>query len=934
MTANRQQAAGTTPRVRIPSLFEIFYGKLANWIRRIAQWRKQGLLKRAQQERRRRAMRIETLEPRLLLSADVTYGYTGGVAELAKFNDVDLANNNYILDFVDGAGNDEFRLRAENGDVLASGELDDDGVNTITITGSEELGDRLSVDLSAITGQDAANYDIEIIFNGGGYLLGALGQQDKVTVIGDGGYDMGAFSLTANGPGSALLDLDLVIAESDAVIEVAGSIVAESVNLSAVNTINLEAGDFLGLGSLKVAAMEVFTETRVSVLGTGDIQGGAGGVTLSATANITTVAEALSDAGGDGSVDAAIADTTIISDVIVDVRGAGNVASSGAAALNATNTVNATTTADGSAGAASKGASLGVGVVVGTTEASIEGSSTVSGSSITLAATTTNTVVTDVKAADGGAEDDDNAGTQSETQQRLGNPDDDGGTDDAASTGEGDLGLAGALAVNDITSATRAFISSTGSISTAGALNVTATSTNTGTAKADGSTVGGGSSGVGVAVAINVADIDSEAYIIESANIVADAVSVKSLAPSTSTFKAEAISGAGNTDEVGVAGSLAINVVFVDSTATLRDNGGGSIAVGGADVTLEAHADTDSTAKATSAQDGGDEATGIGASVALNITENDTRAAVENGVLLTGAHDLSMVADGKHEATTEAKGGTSGGTAITPVAGITYTNHNTEVLVGTGSLLTLGGALDAEATHSGKAETTAEGETQGSDVAIGASFALTIANDSVAAALNRSATTGGAASLSAHGASSSKATAKASAAGAGEDDGSNDDGVDDQSDAQRSNTNNQATSRGGSSSGTETPSASSSEGSVSVAAAVAINIADAQSTASIASLTSLTANGKVTVSTESNTDAAADADGSAASGGGDAAIGAAVAINKADVSNTAAIGDATVLADGVDVKAKMHDVSGDTRSRPRPSPAPPKATSAWRARSR
>src|SRR2546423_15054393 len=61
--------------IRIPTLFEIFFGKLANWIRKLAAWRKQGLLKKAAQlAQRRRRLQLEALEPRVLLSADLTYG--------------------------------------------------------------------------------------------------------------------------------------------------------------------------------------------------------------------------------------------------------------------------------------------------------------------------------------------------------------------------------------------------------------------------------------------------------------------------------------------------------------------------------------------------------------------------------------------------------------------------------------------------------------------------------------------------------------------------------------------------------------------------------------------------------------------------------------------------------------------------------------------
>jgi hypothetical protein len=59
---------------KIPTLFELFFGRLAKWMRQLAKWRKQGLLRRALQERQRRIMRLEVLEPRLLLSADLTAG--------------------------------------------------------------------------------------------------------------------------------------------------------------------------------------------------------------------------------------------------------------------------------------------------------------------------------------------------------------------------------------------------------------------------------------------------------------------------------------------------------------------------------------------------------------------------------------------------------------------------------------------------------------------------------------------------------------------------------------------------------------------------------------------------------------------------------------------------------------------------------------------
>jgi hypothetical protein len=94
-TENQASSAAAAYNVRIPSLFEIFFGKLANWIRQLAIWRKLGLLRKAMQARRQRSIRLETLEPRVLLSADLTYGA--------------------LVD----TGDHDYTLRATGGDTLA-----------------------------------------------------------------------------------------------------------------------------------------------------------------------------------------------------------------------------------------------------------------------------------------------------------------------------------------------------------------------------------------------------------------------------------------------------------------------------------------------------------------------------------------------------------------------------------------------------------------------------------------------------------------------------------------------------------------------------------------------------------------------------------------------------------------------------------------------
>jgi len=72
-----------------PSLYEIFNGKLASQVRRLAQWRKRGGVGgKAREARRQKAMQFETVEPRILLSADL--GAIGASAFTAYFDAVQV----------------------------------------------------------------------------------------------------------------------------------------------------------------------------------------------------------------------------------------------------------------------------------------------------------------------------------------------------------------------------------------------------------------------------------------------------------------------------------------------------------------------------------------------------------------------------------------------------------------------------------------------------------------------------------------------------------------------------------------------------------------------------------------------------------------------------------------------------------------------------
>jgi len=142
-----QQSARTS--VRIPSLYEIFCSKLANGFRQLAKWRKEGLLPKAARARRRQSLRLETLEPRVLLSADISYAAASGAALDAalRIADVDGTQMLQLVDNVSSA-------------VLGQEALDED-IN-VTVNGGD-LNDSLIIDFNSA----AAGHQINVSYDGG-----------------------------------------------------------------------------------------------------------------------------------------------------------------------------------------------------------------------------------------------------------------------------------------------------------------------------------------------------------------------------------------------------------------------------------------------------------------------------------------------------------------------------------------------------------------------------------------------------------------------------------------------------------------------------------------------------------------------------------------------------------------------------------------------
>ena len=230
----------------------------------------------------------------------------------------------------------------------------------------------------------------------------------------------------------------------------------------------------------------------------------------------------------DSQADAGIAVVIVDASALAHISGSSNLTITGAVTLNADNTINVASLVDGSAGGA--GATLAVALLFADTQAYIDGSSVVSAGSsdaIELHASTNSSAFSKAISTSGGADQNTSGGNQ--TEANLQDPNNDSDTSDQASTSEGSINFAGAVAITYLNYDTQAFISSSGSVSAGDSIKLRAFTANRSRATADGSATGSGSAGVGIAVAINIADLSNFAYLAGNADLTAPTVEVESV---------------------------------------------------------------------------------------------------------------------------------------------------------------------------------------------------------------------------------------------------------------------------------------------------------------------------------------------------------------------------------------------------------------------
>ena len=411
-----------------------------------------------------------------------------------------------------------------------------------------------------------------------------------------------------------------------------------------------------------------------------------------------------------------------------------------------------------------------------------------------------------------------------------------------------------------------------------------------------------------------------------------------SLTESADTFSAAATSGAGG-GKTSVAGSLAINIALIEAQATMGYTPPGALAgttqvtiTGGGDVALTASTASSSTASAQPT-DGGGVGTnvGVGISVAVNYAETATLARVADGVILIGASDLTLAATSDQTMTTDAKSGAKGSKAFTPVVAVSVTNNDTQATLGSGAAIVLTGGFSATADLKNKVHAKAEGDTESNATGIGLSIVVTVVNDTAVATTGRDLDAkGGAVTFDTSTMSISDSVARAGAKGGQEEDstGSHSDSnptdqtVNNATKTEVQSAENLVKKTDPKSKGTDgkavTDKATTSDGTVSVAGAVAVNVGNASAMAFIPDGRRVTSSGLLTVRSATQVDGHAIATGTAASAKSGTGVGVAVAVNVVTNTNLASIGtNTTTRSAGLVVDAGMAaraiDIDSSTR---------------------
>lgn len=879
---------------------------------------------------------LETLESRQLLA--VTPTLVAGVLDVALSAAGDQAELSVVgsnLDVFDGTSHATFALNSVQGIKAYGTGASGQGLTLLSnVRLNQSLTASMLTSLKVQGSYEAAAIDLqagEILVSGGTLSTRAIAPgADPLTAasIGDSGGLLltgGRIEVTASS--RLLANADGAFAPGNVKLRATDTKVGENVSAGAtvvVDTSILRGGDVLLDADAKLTAtaskplntsgahlslLDVSTTATVEVGGASEVTA-AGVLLIGAHSTAATQANALAQSNASSTtIDAALATTKLTSTAIARIGGSSKLSAVGLLSVVATNDTKATTTADGAAaGTNAGGASVAIADVTVNTEAYADGAATLAAGSLQFLADSKANATSTGKATA-------KAATQNTaaTQGTLATQN--------ASTASGPISMAAAVGVLTFNDTTQAYIASTAPILTGGELAVDARSTATAAAVADASTAApdGKVSGEGVAVAVQHGQLTNRAYVGGTGLVAAQGIRVSAEdSNGLSSFEARALSGPSKKNS-SLEGAAAFNIATVTNEAYLAT--GSDVDGRSKDVTVEAATDVKSTASAAPAPGANPNtaARGIGASLALNIANVTTRAEVEPEAGLVNARNLSVGALGRELVDTKAQAGsdpTAAGTTFKGFAaavGISLVNATATAAVGEGDALVLGGDLNVDAEHKTLVTNAASGATGGPGV-LGAAMALTITSAESSATLDRDLESAGSVALTTEANLATGAGAKALARGGRPESGNPPaNAVDQEVGSQIGLADSQAAAAGvPGSNGATAPKAESSDGGMTVAAAVAIDVlTGATTTAAIAPGLLVKAGGSIAVTAASDTDAQAKADGSTTAANA-TGVGVGIAINAAtDVATRAVVGGGTELsAKGLTVQAGMSP-SGD-----------------------
>ena len=409
--------------------------------------------------------------------------------------------------------------------------------------------------------------------------------------------------------------------------------------------------------------------------------------------------------------------------------------------------------------------------------------------------------------------------------------------------------------------------------------------------------------GAGIAVSV----VNSESRSDLRGRVTADG-SVAVGASITGGVKTESKAGYSK-GNIGIGGAVSVQVASLDSKALIHNS---------ADVRLDGKLSVDSSSEVSFAVNadasGSGEAkkTGVGAGIAVAVDGSDTFAAVQDGTKLTsktaakGIKGISITANQKLQDTVSAKAGAAGGTAVVPVAAVDVAGASAEAYMGrvSGDKLKVTGDVGISAASSAKHTLSADASASGKGAGVGAAIDVSVISDTANAALNQSLDADQVTVVSENtGSVSSTATASASG---GKSEGKS---ADSQADglmggaAKLAGKNKSSGVSGGkidqAMKGRQK--SETSEGTVGVAGAVAVNVQTSEARSEIMDGVSIRADGLVAVTAKNGTTSKVKANASTTNS--DVGVGVGAAVNIIELNNIARMGSGEIEAAMVKVAA-------------------------------